>query len=163
MHDDARHPLLHNEPRSSTPPSAAGSVASVSTNGPSRRHRSGSSNSLHTPSSHGHGSRHDDIHLSGASPLAGSHHHGGGSFGGGSSFGGGQHAGGNLGGGGQNSGLGAASGSGRHRVEPSAMSVRKSVAEVRHEGLVYRESTYLDGVVNQRYGAIYPHALVTFR
>lgn len=43
------------------------------------------------------------------------------------------------------------------------MSVRKSVAEVRREGWVYRESTYLDSVVNQRYGAIYPHALVTFR
>lgn len=49
------------------------------------------------------------------------------------------------------------------RLEPSAMSVRKSVAEVRLEGWVYRESTYLDSVVNQRYGAIYPHALVTFR
>ena len=41
--------------------------------------------------------------------------------------------------------------------------VRKSVAQIRREGWVYRESTYLDSVVNQRYGAIYPHALVTFR
>lgn len=48
-------------------------------------------------------------------------------------------------------------------VDGSTLSVRKSVADVRRQGWVYRESTYLDGVVNQRYGAIYPHALVTFR
>lgn len=43
------------------------------------------------------------------------------------------------------------------------LSVRKSVAEVRKAGWVYRESSYIDWIVNPRYGAIYPHALVTFR
>ena len=41
--------------------------------------------------------------------------------------------------------------------------MRKSVAEVRKEGWIYRESSYIDWIVNPRYGAIYPHALVTFR
>ena len=43
------------------------------------------------------------------------------------------------------------------------LSVRKSAAEVRKEGWLYRESGYVSGLVNPRYGAIYPHALVTFR
>lgn len=153
MHDDDRQPLLPHDPRSSTPPSAAGSVASVSTNGPSRLHRSGSSTSLHTPSSQGHGTGHDSGHFSGAGPLAGSHH-------GGSALGGGSLSSSGVGG---HAGNPSASSGGRHGVEQSALSVRKSVAEVRREGWVFRESTYLDGVVNQRYGAIYPHALVTFR
>ena len=41
--------------------------------------------------------------------------------------------------------------------------MRKSAAEVRKEGWLYRESGYVNGLVNPRYGAIYPHALVTFR
>lgn len=41
--------------------------------------------------------------------------------------------------------------------------MRKSVAAVRKEGWVFRESGYIDGIVNPRYGAIYPHAVVTFR
>ena len=36
-------------------------------------------------------------------------------------------------------------------------------AQVRREGWLYRASTILDGVVNARYAAVYPHALVTFR
>ena len=43
------------------------------------------------------------------------------------------------------------------------LSVRKSATEVRKEGWLYRESGYVNGLVNPRYGAIYPHALVTFR
>ena len=41
--------------------------------------------------------------------------------------------------------------------------MRKSATEVRKEGWLYRESGYVNGLVNPRYGAIYPHALVTFR
>ena len=41
--------------------------------------------------------------------------------------------------------------------------MRKSATEVRKEGWLYRESGYVGGLVNPRYGAIYPHALVTFR
>ena len=41
--------------------------------------------------------------------------------------------------------------------------MRKSATEVRREGWLYRESGYVNGLVNPRYGAIYPHALVTFR
>ena len=46
---------------------------------------------------------------------------------------------------------------------PQELSVRKSVAVVLKESWVFRESGYIDGIVNPRYGVIYPHAVVTFR
>mmetsp|Transcript_385 Transcript_385/g.1136 ORF Transcript_385/g.1136 Transcript_385/m.1136 type:complete len:996 (+) Transcript_385:518-3505(+) len=45
----------------------------------------------------------------------------------------------------------------------TSRSVRKSMADVKREGWLYRESTILDGVVNPRYSAVYAQALVTFR
>ena len=41
--------------------------------------------------------------------------------------------------------------------------VECAVADVKREGWLYRESTVLAGVVNQRYSAVYAQALVTFR
>jgi hypothetical protein len=212
MPDEVRQRLLPAaDPRSGTPPSVAGSIASISTNGPSRLQHSASNSSLHAPAGFGGGSyaqdnrsfssRQDGGHISGSSPLGSPLGSPIGASGPGSStFD-------RLAGGASQSSMPHnGSGSGRSRVEPSAMSVsslrsvditprptlydeivtvkrlapnshdakcqceqpvsfqvRKSVAEIRREGWVYRESTYLDSVVNQRYGAIYPHALVTFR
>ncbi len=132
--DGASAPLLPPpEPRSTPPGSVAASVTSVSTTGPPSRLAHASSGA--SLNNHADGA-------ADASHDSGSPHFDAGSSGRRSS--------------GRRS-------SGANGVNGSALSVRKSVADVRRQGWVYRESTYLDGVVNQRYGAIYPHALVTFR
>lgn len=128
MPDEVRQRLLPAaDPRSGTAPSVAGSIASISTNGPSRLH-SASNSSLHAPAGYGGGSyaqdnrsfssRQDGGHISGSSPLGsplgspiGVSGHGGSTF---DSLASGAS---------QSSMLLNGSGSGRSRVEPSAMSV----------------------------------------
>jgi hypothetical protein len=129
MPDEVRQRLLPAaDPRSGTPPSVAGSIASISTNGPSRLQHSASNSSLHAPAGYGGGSyaqdnrsfssRQDGGHISGSSPLGsplgspiGVSGHGGSTF---DSLASGAS---------QSSMLLNGSGSSRSRVEPSAMSV----------------------------------------